>query len=157
MDSFAESVSVEVARYGIETSIVMPGPFTQGTAHFANAEPARDEHVAADYDRIADAVADNGTATESLFAPGVVQDVQAVPTTSSGSSACRTAGGRTAARSTSPTSATSRCRRSPKRSGSDCSAASDSPTSSRRRATRGDDMRPRRHRRRRVAPYAVGA
>ncbi len=78
MDSFAESVSVEVARYGIETSIVMPGPFTQGTAHFANAEPARDEHVAADYDRIADAVTEIGTATESLFAPGVVQNVQAV-------------------------------------------------------------------------------
>ena len=78
MDSFAESVSVEVARYGIETSIVMPGPFTQGTAHFPNAEPARDEHLAADYDLIADAVANNGAATESLFAPGVVQDVQAV-------------------------------------------------------------------------------
>jgi NAD(P)-dependent dehydrogenase (short-subunit alcohol dehydrogenase family) len=78
MDSFAESVSVEVARYGIETSIVMPGPFTQGTAHFPNAEHARDENVAATYERIADAVADNGAATESLFAPGVAQDVQAV-------------------------------------------------------------------------------
>jgi NAD(P)-dependent dehydrogenase (short-subunit alcohol dehydrogenase family) len=78
MDSFAESVSVEVARYGIETSIVMPGRFTQGTAHFPNAEPARDEGVAAAYERIADVVADNGAATESLFAPGVVQDVQAV-------------------------------------------------------------------------------
>ncbi len=78
MDSFAESVSVEVARYGIETSIVMPGPFTQGTAHFPNAAFADDEHIAAGYERIADAVADNGAATESLFAPGVVQDVQAV-------------------------------------------------------------------------------
>jgi NAD(P)-dependent dehydrogenase (short-subunit alcohol dehydrogenase family) len=78
MDSFAESVSVEVARSGIETSIVMPGPFTQGTAHFPNAEPARDEHRAAEYALIADAVANNGAATESLFAPGVVQDVQAV-------------------------------------------------------------------------------
>ena len=78
MDSLAESVSVEVARYGIETSIVMPGPFTQGTEHFPNAARAADDDVAAEYDKIADAIANNGAATEALFAPGVVQDVQAV-------------------------------------------------------------------------------
>jgi NAD(P)-dependent dehydrogenase (short-subunit alcohol dehydrogenase family) len=78
MDSLAESVSVEVARYGIETSIVMPGPFTQGTQHFPNAARAADDDVAAEYDKIADAIANNGAATEALFAPGVVQDVQAV-------------------------------------------------------------------------------
>src|SRR5919201_1700842 len=78
MDSLAESVSVEVARYGIETSIVMPGPFTQGTQHFPNAARATDDDVAAQYDKIADAIANNSAATEALFAPGVVQDVQAV-------------------------------------------------------------------------------
>jgi NAD(P)-dependent dehydrogenase (short-subunit alcohol dehydrogenase family) len=78
MDSLAESVSVEVARYGIETSIVMPGPFTQGTQHFPNAARAADDDVAAEHDKIADAIANNGAATEALFAPGVVQDVQAV-------------------------------------------------------------------------------
>src|SRR5919199_992929 len=78
MDSLAESVSVEVARYGIETSIVMPGAFTQGTEHFPNAARAADDDVAAEYDKIADAIANNGAATEALFAPGVVQDVQAV-------------------------------------------------------------------------------
>ena len=78
MDSLAESISVEVARYGIETSIVMPGPFTQGTEHFPNAARAADDDVAAEYDKIADAIANNGAATEALFAPGVVQDVQAV-------------------------------------------------------------------------------
>jgi NAD(P)-dependent dehydrogenase (short-subunit alcohol dehydrogenase family) len=78
MDSFAESVSVDVARYGIETSIVMPGPFTQGTEHFANAERAADEAVTTQYGEIADAIADNGAATEALFPPGVVQDVQSV-------------------------------------------------------------------------------
>jgi NAD(P)-dependent dehydrogenase (short-subunit alcohol dehydrogenase family) len=78
MDSLAESVSVEVARYGIETCIVMPGPFTQGTEHFPNAAHAADDDVAAQYDETADALANNGAATEALFAPGVVQDVQAV-------------------------------------------------------------------------------
>lgn len=78
-DSFAESVAVEVARFGIETSIVLPGPFTQGTAHFPNAEFPRDEAVAAAYDELyGAALARNGEATESLFAPGVEQDVQGV-------------------------------------------------------------------------------
>lgn len=78
MDSIAESVAVEVARYGVETSIVMPGPFTQGTDHFPNAAFAEDTEVAKAYTLIADDVANNGAATEGLFAPGVVQDVQAV-------------------------------------------------------------------------------
>ncbi|WP_045235207.1 SDR family NAD(P)-dependent oxidoreductase [Deinococcus pimensis] len=78
MDSLAESVSYEVARFGIETSIVMPGPFTQGTDHFANAARADDEHVTAAYGRYHDALARNQDATEGLFSPGVRQDVQAV-------------------------------------------------------------------------------
>ncbi|MEU7633809.1 SDR family oxidoreductase [Nocardia sp. NPDC049220] len=79
MDSFAESISVEVARFGIETSIVMPGPFTQGTAHFPNAGVADDHQVTADYQQLyGETIAQNQEATESLFAPGVVQDVQAV-------------------------------------------------------------------------------
>jgi NAD(P)-dependent dehydrogenase (short-subunit alcohol dehydrogenase family) len=78
MDSFAESTAVDVARYGVETSIVMPGPFTVGTEHFPNAAHAQDTAVAAEYELIAEAVARNGEATEALFAPGVVQDVQAV-------------------------------------------------------------------------------
>lgn len=79
MDSFADSVAIEVARFGIETSIVMPGPFTQGTAHFPNAGFPADTKVASAYDaEYGAALAGNGAATESLFPPGVVQDVQAV-------------------------------------------------------------------------------
>lgn len=79
LDSFAESVAVEVARFGIETSIVLPGPFTQGTAHFPNAGFPRDEAVTAAYgDLYGETLAHNGEATEGLFAPGVEQDVQAV-------------------------------------------------------------------------------
>ncbi|MBB3675952.1 SDR family oxidoreductase [Modestobacter versicolor] len=79
MDSFADSVAIEVARFGIETSIVMPGPFTQGTAHFPDAGFPADTEVASAYDaEYGAALAGNEAATESLFAPGVQQDVQAV-------------------------------------------------------------------------------
>jgi NAD(P)-dependent dehydrogenase (short-subunit alcohol dehydrogenase family) len=37
MDSLAVSYAGEVARWGIETSIVVPGAFTKGTNHFAHA------------------------------------------------------------------------------------------------------------------------
>ncbi|GAA1383594.1 SDR family oxidoreductase [Pseudonocardia kongjuensis] len=78
-DSFAESVAVEVARYGIETSIVAPGPFTEGTEHFPNAAAPRDEQVADAYRELyGETLARNGEATEGLFPAGVEQDVQAV-------------------------------------------------------------------------------
>jgi hypothetical protein len=135
MDSLAESVSVEVARYGIETCIVMPGPFTQGTEHFPNAAHAADDDVAAQYDETADALANNGAATEALFAPGVVQDVQAVA-----DEIVRvvglTARAPTGRRSTSPTSGTYRSPRSPWSNASDCSSASASATCSSRRRSR---------------------
>ena len=37
MDSLAVSYSTELSRFGIETTIVVPGAFTSGTNHFANA------------------------------------------------------------------------------------------------------------------------
>ena len=37
MDAVAVSYAAELARFGIETSIVVPGAFTSGTNHFANA------------------------------------------------------------------------------------------------------------------------
>jgi hypothetical protein len=51
MDSLAITLSYEVARFGIETSIVVPGAFTQGTAHFPNAGKPADEVTAAAYSR----------------------------------------------------------------------------------------------------------
>jgi NAD(P)-dependent dehydrogenase (short-subunit alcohol dehydrogenase family) len=50
MDSLAVSYAAELARFGIDTSIVVPGSFTTGTSHFANAGHAADEGVAADYE-----------------------------------------------------------------------------------------------------------
>jgi NAD(P)-dependent dehydrogenase (short-subunit alcohol dehydrogenase family) len=51
MDSLAITLSYEVARFGIETSIVVPGAFTKGTAHFPNAGKPADAVTAAAYAR----------------------------------------------------------------------------------------------------------
>jgi NAD(P)-dependent dehydrogenase (short-subunit alcohol dehydrogenase family) len=49
-DSLAVSYAAELARFGIETTIIVPGSFTHGTNHFANAGQAADAEVAAVYD-----------------------------------------------------------------------------------------------------------
>lgn len=50
MDSLAVSYSTELARWGIETSIIVPGAFTKGTNHFAHSGKPADEARAAEYD-----------------------------------------------------------------------------------------------------------
>lgn len=50
MDSLAVSYSTELARWGIETSIIVPGAFTQGTNHFAHSGKPADAARAAEYD-----------------------------------------------------------------------------------------------------------
>lgn len=49
MDALAVSYAGELARWGIETSIVVPGAFTQGTNHFAHAGAPADEAIAKAY------------------------------------------------------------------------------------------------------------
>jgi NAD(P)-dependent dehydrogenase (short-subunit alcohol dehydrogenase family) len=49
MDSLAISYAGELARWGIETSIIVPGAFTKGTNHFAHAGAPADTARAADY------------------------------------------------------------------------------------------------------------
>jgi NAD(P)-dependent dehydrogenase (short-subunit alcohol dehydrogenase family) len=49
MDSLAVSYASELARWGIETSIIVPGAFTKGTNHFAHAGSPADEARAAEY------------------------------------------------------------------------------------------------------------
>ena len=49
MDSLAVSYSTELSRWGIETSIVVPGAFTKGTNHFAHSGSPEDTAVAAEY------------------------------------------------------------------------------------------------------------
>lgn len=50
MDSLAASYALEVARFGIETSIIVPGAFTRGTNHFAHSGHPADEAVVAAYE-----------------------------------------------------------------------------------------------------------
>lgn len=49
MDALAVSYAGELARWGIESSIVVPGAFTQGTHHFAHAGQPSDAAVATAY------------------------------------------------------------------------------------------------------------
>lgn len=50
MDSVAVSYAGELARWGIETSIVVPGAFTKGTNHFAHSGVPADKARAAEYE-----------------------------------------------------------------------------------------------------------
>jgi NAD(P)-dependent dehydrogenase (short-subunit alcohol dehydrogenase family) len=50
MDSLAVTYAGELARWGIETSIIVPGAFTKGTNHFVHAGKPADEARAAEYD-----------------------------------------------------------------------------------------------------------
>src|ERR687893_719673 len=49
MDALAVSYAAELARFGIETSIIVPGSFTSGTNHFAHSGHPADGPVVADY------------------------------------------------------------------------------------------------------------
>ncbi|WP_306207404.1 SDR family oxidoreductase [Actinoplanes sp. RD1] len=52
MDALAESYAAELIRFGIDTSIVVPGAFTSGTNHFAHAGTPEDSAVEAAYDEL---------------------------------------------------------------------------------------------------------
>ncbi|HAS45233.1 MAG TPA: oxidoreductase [Microscillaceae bacterium] len=49
-DALAENTAYEVGQFGIETTIVMPGVFMEGTSHFATAEFPRDEPIINEYE-----------------------------------------------------------------------------------------------------------
>lgn len=49
MDSLAVSYASELTRWGIETSIIVPGAFTKGTNHFAHSGTPADEARASEY------------------------------------------------------------------------------------------------------------
>ncbi|GAA2393731.1 hypothetical protein GCM10010404_58810 [Nonomuraea africana] len=50
-DALAVSYAAELARFGIETSMVVPGAFTSGTNHFANGGRPADIGTVAAYDK----------------------------------------------------------------------------------------------------------
>jgi NAD(P)-dependent dehydrogenase (short-subunit alcohol dehydrogenase family) len=50
-DALAVSYAAEVARFGIDTTIIVPGSFTTGTNHFAHSGHPADEAVATAYEQ----------------------------------------------------------------------------------------------------------
>jgi NAD(P)-dependent dehydrogenase (short-subunit alcohol dehydrogenase family) len=52
LDALAENTAYEVSQFGIETTILMPGVFMDGTSHFETAESPQDESVLKDYHRL---------------------------------------------------------------------------------------------------------
>jgi len=51
MDSVAVSYASELTRWGIETSIIVPGAFTKGTNHFAHSGKPADQPRVAEYEQ----------------------------------------------------------------------------------------------------------
>jgi NAD(P)-dependent dehydrogenase (short-subunit alcohol dehydrogenase family) len=78
MDQLALTTAYEVSQLGIETVIVMPGAFTQGTQHFPNASHASDTEVTAAYADLEPLVEANEHATAGLFADQADNDPQTV-------------------------------------------------------------------------------
>ncbi len=51
MDALAASYALELARFGIETTIVVPGSFTHGTSHYAHSGRPEDKAVSDEYEK----------------------------------------------------------------------------------------------------------
>lgn len=51
-DALAVSYAAELVRFGIETTIIVPGAFTSGTNHFPHAGQAADENIAKAYEEL---------------------------------------------------------------------------------------------------------
>jgi NAD(P)-dependent dehydrogenase (short-subunit alcohol dehydrogenase family) len=77
-DALAQVTAYDVSQFGIETTIVMPGAFTEGTEHFPHASRASDTETGAAYSALDPLVARNEAATASLVEPGVEADPVAV-------------------------------------------------------------------------------
>lgn len=75
MDAVAVQYARELSRWGIETSIVVPGAFTRGTNHFAHSGEPDDAARAAEYDR--GPYAGFGEQVQTAFAQIVPTDADA--------------------------------------------------------------------------------
>ena len=70
-DALAVSYAAELARFGIETTIVVPGAFASGTNHFANAGHPTDHTVLPAYaERYGDLMGEVGHRLAALQPPG---------------------------------------------------------------------------------------
>jgi NAD(P)-dependent dehydrogenase (short-subunit alcohol dehydrogenase family) len=68
-DSIAVSIAAEVARFGIETSIIVPGSFTTGTNHYAHAGHPEDTAAVQEYDQLYAGVMDDLLKRQAALTP----------------------------------------------------------------------------------------
>ncbi len=68
-DALAVSIAAEVARFDIDTSIIVPGSFTTGTNHYAHAGHPEDEAVAAEYEAVYAGVMDDLLKRQASLTP----------------------------------------------------------------------------------------
>lgn len=78
MDALAESTAYELRPFGIETTILMPGLFMEGTSHFATAVAPEDLETLKGYGRLQPYVDGYEQGLRKLFRPGVAVPVQGV-------------------------------------------------------------------------------
>jgi len=79
-EAFAESIGFEVTGFGIDTVIIVPGAFTQGTQHFAHSSAPGEAAVVAQYGDLAAVVAQIPARLEAIDIAhqGHVADVSSV-------------------------------------------------------------------------------
>ncbi|MEV8098272.1 SDR family oxidoreductase [Kitasatospora sp. NPDC085879] len=71
MDALAESYAAELIKFGIETTLVVPGAYPSGTNHFTHAGAPADTARAAEYDEPYGRLRDTMTeALSRIFPPG---------------------------------------------------------------------------------------
>jgi NAD(P)-dependent dehydrogenase (short-subunit alcohol dehydrogenase family) len=68
-DALAVSYAAELTRFGIETTIVVPGSFVSDTNHFANAGRSADEYIATAYEAEYPALTDEVSKKLAELAP----------------------------------------------------------------------------------------
>jgi NAD(P)-dependent dehydrogenase (short-subunit alcohol dehydrogenase family) len=77
-DALCDATAWDVAIYGIETTMLMPGVFTEGTEHFAKAAMPKDVSTAKAYSRVQPFIESNLIDTKRMFPNGVSADPQIV-------------------------------------------------------------------------------
>lgn len=77
-DKIAETTHYEVSRFGIDSVIIQPGAYTQGTNHFPGAQKPADQEIVDAYTPIADLPGHLVTNLQRIVAEGGKADVQDV-------------------------------------------------------------------------------
>jgi NAD(P)-dependent dehydrogenase (short-subunit alcohol dehydrogenase family) len=68
-DALAVSYAAELARFGIDTTIIVPGAFTTGTNHYSHAAHPADTAVEHEYDELYAGIMDEIPARQSSMSP----------------------------------------------------------------------------------------